>query len=110
MRVLEIFVMYKSHRAAHQVGRADRLAPRVVVRVARGDLKIVVRGEGVDLDAALNQNSSGSMRPIQEKPAARARPTQCDDATRCPAQCDGRASVVWAWPQAAKWRVLFNGS
>ena len=41
VRVLEGLVMYKPHRAAHQMGRADLLAPRVVVRVARGDLKVV---------------------------------------------------------------------
>ena len=29
MRVLEGLVMYKPHRAAHQMGRAERLAPRV---------------------------------------------------------------------------------
>ena len=43
------------YRAAHQMGRAERLAPRVVVRVARGDLKVVVRGEGVDFDAVLDE-------------------------------------------------------
>ena len=43
------------HRAAHQMGRAERLAPRVVVRVARSDLKVVVRGEGVDFDAVLDE-------------------------------------------------------
>ena len=43
------------HWPAHQMGRAERLAPRVVVRVARGDLQVVVRGEGVDLDAVLDE-------------------------------------------------------
>ena len=55
VRVLEGLVMYKPHGPAHQMGRADRLAPGVVVRVARGDLKVVVRGEGVDLDAVLDE-------------------------------------------------------
>ena len=55
VRVLEGLVMYEPHGPAHQMGRADLLAPRVVVRVARGDLKVVVRGEGVDLDAVLDE-------------------------------------------------------
>ena len=44
VRVLEVLVVDEPHGPAHQMGRADRLAPRVVVRVARGDLKVVVRG------------------------------------------------------------------
>ena len=56
MRVLEVFMVDVS-MAAHQMGRAERLAPRVVVRVARGDLKVVVRGKGVDLDAVLDEQS-----------------------------------------------------
>ena len=55
MRVLEVLVVDEPHRAAHQMGRAERLAPRVVVRVARGDLKVVVRGEGANLDAVLDE-------------------------------------------------------